>query len=252
MNIVIIEDEIVSSEDLAEMIRQTEEDSTILAMLPSVKEAVAYFKKQPDIDLIFSDIQLGDGLSFEIFRQVMIHAPVIFCTAYDDYAIEAFKTTSIDFILKPFSSEAVATAMAKYHQLKKHFAPRVLDYDGLIRQLTGNKKGVSSILVHYKDKVVPIGLEDIALFYIERDVTRILCFDGKMFLADQNLDQLENGCGEQFFRVNRQMLVNRKAVKDASHFFPRKYIANITVPFKEPVTVSKNRATDFLDWLQKR
>jgi len=252
MNIVIIEDEIVSCEDLAEMIQQTQPDGAIRAMLHSVKEAKAYFKTEPDVDLIFSDIQLGDGLSFEIFRHVTTQAPIIFCTAFDDYAIEAFKTNGIDFILKPFDRDSVAAAIDKYHQLKMHFAPRMLDYDGLIRQLTSNKKGVSSILVHYKDKVVPIGLEDIALFYIERDVTRILCFDGKIFLADQNLDQLEKTCGEGFFRVNRQMLVNRTAVKDASHFFPRKYIANITVPFKDPVTVSKNRTTDFLDWLQRR
>src|SRR5579859_5159237 len=219
MNIVIIEDEMVSSEDLAEMIRQIQEDVTLRAILHSVKEAVAFFKKEPDVDLIFSDIQLGDGLSFEIFRQMTIDAPIIFCTAYNDYAIEAFKTNSIDFILKPFNSDSVAAAIAKYHQLKKHFSPRQFDYDLLIRQLTGNKKGVSSILIHYKEKVVPIGLEDIALFYIERDVTRMLCFDGRTFLADQTLDQLERICDDQFFRVNRQVLVNRKAVKDASHFF---------------------------------
>jgi two-component system, LytTR family, response regulator LytT len=252
MNVVIIEDEELSGEDLADMIEQLNGDITINAILHSVKESVAYFKSHTNADLIFSDIQLGDGLSFEIFKTVNLEVPVIFCTAFNEYAIEAFKTNSIDYILKPFSSNTITTALNKYYQLKKHFAPSVIDYDSLIQIIGGRKKYPSSVLVRYKDKVLPVGFEEIALFYIDKDVVRLICFDKRNYIVDYTLDQLEKNCGEQFFRVNRQYLVNRLAVKDATHYFPRKYVVNISIDFKEVIVVSKNRATAFLDWLVRK
>ena len=252
MNVVIIEDEILSGEDLADMIRQMKEDITILAMLRSVKESIAYLKGRTDVDLIFSDIQLGDGLSFEIFRSLRMEAPIIFCTAFDEYAVEAFKTNSIDYILKPFDSSAVAAAINKYFQLKKYFSPTAVDYDSLINILAGRGRELSSILVYYKDKVLPVNLDEIALFHIDKEITHLLCFSRKSFIVDQTLDQLEKSCGDEFFRVNRQYLVNRRAVTDATHYFPRKYVVNITLDFKEAIVVSKNRTSAFLQWLTKK
>ncbi|HEX9509512.1 MAG TPA: LytTR family DNA-binding domain-containing protein [Puia sp.] len=252
MNVVIIEDEILSGEDLAYMIGQINADITILAHLRSVKESIAYLKGRTDVDLIFSDIQLGDGLSFEIFRSVRTEAPIIFCTAFNEYAVEAFKTNSIDYILKPFDNKAVAAAINKYYQLKKYFAPTAVDYDSLIHILAGRRRELSSILVYYKDKVLPINLDEIALFYIDKETTRLLSFSKKIFIVDQTLDQLEHSCGDDFFRVNRQYLVNRRAVTDATHYFPRKYVVNISLDFKEAIVVSKNRTSDFLKWLTKK
>jgi DNA-binding LytR/AlgR family response regulator len=252
MNVVIIEDEVLSGEDLAEMIGQVNEDIAILAILHSIKESVAYLEGRRNVDLIFSDIQLGDGLSFEIFRKVHVDTPIIFCTAFNEYAIEAFKTNSIDYILKPFNLQAVTTALHKYYQLKKYFAPSTIDYDVLIQMLSGTRNEPGSILVHYKEKVLPISLKEIALFYIDKEITRLLCFDKRSFIIDQTLDQLEKKCGDQFFRANRQFLVNRQAVKDATHYFPRKYVANISVDFKEAIVVSKNRTSAFLQWLTKK
>lgn len=252
MNVVIIEDEILSGEDLADMIGQMKEDITILAMLRSVKESIAYLKGRTDVDLIFSDIQLGDGLSFEIFRSIGIEAPIIFCTAFNEYAVEAFKTNSIDYILKPFDSNAVAAAINKYYQLKKHFSPTAIDYDSLFRILAGSRKELSSVLVYYKDKILPVNLDEIALFYIDKEITHLLCFNRKSYVVDQPLDQLEKSCGDEFFRVNRQYLVNRRAVTDATHYFPRKYVVNITLDFKEAIVVSKNRTSAFLQWLVKK
>ena len=158
MNVVIIEDEILSGEDLADMIAGLNGDIIINAILHSVKEAIAYFETRKDADLVFSDIQLGDGLSFEIFKKVGLEVPVIFCTAFNEYAIEAFKTNSIDYILKPFSSNTVTAALNKYYSLKKHFMPSPVDYDSLISVLSGGKKGPSSVLVRYKDKILPVSL----------------------------------------------------------------------------------------------
>lgn len=248
MHVVIIEDEIMSAEDLADTIKAVESNVTIAAILPSVKEAIAYLQTNPVIDLIFSDIQLGDGLSFEIYRSVPIKVPVIFCTAYNEYAIDAFKNNGIDYVLKPFSNEAVASALGKYHQLKAYFKPDTIDYEMLIGKLSG-KTVHSSILVYQKDKILPIKIMDIALFYIDKDIIRLLCFNKRSYIVTQTLDELEHVTGGEFFRANRQHLVNRAAVVDAASYFPRKYIMNLSVDFPEAVIVSKNRVADFLNWL---
>jgi two-component system, LytTR family, response regulator LytT len=252
MNVVIIEDEIMSAEDLADTIKAVESNVTITAILPSVQEAVAYLQTSPDIDLIFSDIQLGDGLSFEIYNQVSVRVPVIFCTAFDEYAIEAFKNNGIDYILKPFNNEAVTTAIARFKQLKQYFTPKAVDYELLISKLSGSsaKPANTSILVYQKDKVLPVRLEDIALFYIDKDIIRLLCFNRKSYIVGQTLDELEHMTDGNFFRANRQHLVNRQAVVDAAAHFPRKYIINLSVDFPETIIVSKNRVADFLNWLR--
>jgi two-component system, LytTR family, response regulator len=252
MNVIIIEDEVFSAEDLAGIIHEMNENINVLAILHSVKESIGFLKGRTDVDLIFSDIQLGDGLSFEIFKEVKIEAPIIFCTAFNEYALEAFKTNGIDYILKPFENKAVIQAINKYYQLKKYFSPTVFDYDALIRVLASNRKEQGSVLVYYKDKVLPISLDEIALFHIEHETTRLLCFNNKTFIVDQPLDQLEKNCGDQFFRINRQFLVNRKVIKDATHYFPRKYVVNISMDFKETMVVSKNRTSAFLQWLIKK
>jgi two-component system response regulator LytT len=255
MNIVVIEDEILTAEDLADIIGRLDKDIHLSAILHSVKDAILYFRDRPPTDLVFSDIQLGDGLSFEIFRTVRIEAPIIFCTAYDEYALEAIRNNGIEYILKPFTTETVTRAIDKYQQLKKHFIPAELDYEKLIRSITGgNPPGqqVSSILVYHKDKILPIGLDGIALFYIDGELTRLHCFNGKTYIINQPLDELEQLSKGNFFRVNRQYLVNRRAVADANHYLPRKYVVNLSIPFKEAIVVSKNRTSAFLQWLTRQ
>ncbi len=248
MNIVIIEDETMSAEDLAEIILQVDRSIRILGIFASVKKAVDYLKTRPAIDLIFADVQLGDGLSFEIFREVKINAPIIFCTAFDEYAIEAFKTNAIEYILKPFDKGAIENALNKYHQLKQYFAP--IDYNLLINKLTGSSRNeYSSILVYQKEKVLPVKIIDIAVCYIENEITRILCFDKKTYMVTQTLDELEKIGRTTFFRANRQSLVNRLAVTDAASYYNRKYAINLNVPHTEIIIVSKNRVADFLGWL---
>lgn len=250
MEVLIIEDEILSAEDLSDTLMQIDAAMQVKAILHSVKESIEYLRAAPSVDLIFSDIQLGDGLSFEIFRELELDVPIIFCTAFDEYAIEAFKNNGIDYILKPFTGATVADALKKYHQLKNYFTPRNINYHTLIDVLAShNRQQNSSILVYQKDKVFPVRLEDIALFYIDHEMTRLLCFNGKIFIVNQTLDQLEKTCGSLFFRTNRQFLVNRKAITDAEHYFSRKYVVNLSVPFPETITVSKTRTAAFLSWL---
>ena len=251
MKIVIIEDEQLTANDLAATIRSVEPETEITAILGSVKEALNYFGKDVKVDLIFSDIQLGDGLSFEIFTKLKITTPVIFCTAFDEYAINAFKTNGIDYILKPFTTKIVEAALQKYHQLQQTFSQNAVQYEAVLKALMINSTpATTNILIHYKDKILPIKTDEIALFYVENEITHLLTFDKREYTVNKNLEDLEYTIGKCFFRVNRQFLLNRNAVLDASHYFSRKLSVNILVPFKETITVSKERTPQFLAWLE--
>lgn len=253
MNIVIIEDERVVAEDLALSIKQLIDEPVSIVQLHSVKEAIAWFKAAPEPDLIFSDIQLGDGLSFEIFVAQPVSAPVIFCTAYDEYALDAFKANGIDYILKPFTTETLERSLERYSQLKKIFSTdHTPQYNALLQLLEGRgAQKATSILVYYQDKIIPIKVEDIALFYLENDLTHLLTFSGKIYYPNKNLDELEKLSGNYFFRANRQFLVCRKAIVDVSSFFSRKLCVNLVVRFNEKVIVSKAKTPQFLEWLSK-
>ena len=254
MNIVIIEDEKITADELVGTITSVESDAKIVAILGSVKTAVSYFQNNAMPDLIFSDVQLGDGLSFEIFKASKISAPVIFCTAYDEYALKAFKTNGIDYILKPSTAQTVADALAKYRSLRQTFSDGKDQYKAVIEALINREAPKStSILVYQKDKILPLKLEIIALFYIADEVTHLLTFDAKTYSVNKNMEQLEQLSGNDFFRVNRQYLVNRKAVIDASRYFLRKLSVNISVPYnKEKILVSKEKIPQFLAWLEMR
>lgn len=253
MNIVIIEDEAVVAEDLEINIRKLINEPVEVAHIRSVKEGVAYFKDHAMPDLIFSDIQLGDGLSFEIFVSQPVSVPVIFCTAYDEYALDAFKANGIDYILKPFTRQTLDKALQKYLQLKKIFSSdQTPQYDALLKLLAAkDAEKAASVLVYHLDKITPVSLDDIAMFYLDNLVTHILTFSGQTLYHNKNLDELERLSGNSFFRANRQYLVNRKAITDVSSFFSRKLSLNLNVSFKEKVIVSKGKAAQFLNWLAK-
>lgn len=250
MNIVIIEDEKLTAKDLEDVILEVAPSSNIVAMLHSVKQAIAYFDNHPSPDLIFSDIQLGDGLSFDIFNAVKISTPIVFCTAYDEYAIQAFRLNGIDYVLKPFTTDAVQAALDKYAELSKTFSrsgTALTEIQRLLDEMKPTKS--SSILVNHKEKIIPIKIDDIAVFYIENQGTYLLNFAGKAYFLNKTLDQIEQLCGTQFFRASRQFLINRAAVSDASHHLSRKFSVRLNVPFGHSITISKEKLSDFLTWL---
>jgi DNA-binding LytR/AlgR family response regulator len=253
MNIVIIEDEGLVAEDLELNIRKLMDEPVNIVQIKSVKEGLAYFKTADAPDLIFSDIQLGDGLSFEIFVAALLSVPVIFCTAYDAYALDAFKANGIDYILKPFTSKTLNDALQKYGRLKQLFSTdQTPQYEALIQMLAGkDTQKAASVLVYHQDKIIPVNLDDIAMFYLANEITHLLTFSGKTFYPNKNLDELERISGNYFFRANRQYLVCRKAITDVSNFFSRKLSINLNVPFGEKVIVSKGKAPQFLSWLAK-
>lgn len=248
MKIVIIEDEPHTAQDLAGTIVKVAPVAEITTILSSVKESVAWFENNDAPDIIFSDIQLGDGLSFAIFDAIDAGTPVIFCTAYDVYALQAFKAAGIDYVLKPFTEKTIAAALAKYHALKDGFIKSIQSYSTLEKGISDLKRQ-SAVLVHYKDKILPVKLDDIAVFYLRNDVTYLITFTKEEYFLNETLEEAERLAGSRFYRVNRQCLVNRKTIKDVSKFFGRKLLVNLNISFTEKVTVSKVKASHFLAWL---
>lgn len=251
MNIVIIEDEPLTAEDLADIISENDSKSHITAILESVQEAIDYFSNNT-ADLIFCDIQLSDGLCFEIFQELDLTVPVIFCTAYDEYAIQAFKANGIDYIVKPFIEETVSEALTRYRKLKDTFSeyddPSY--YDALMDILDDKKnQEPASLLVNHKDQILPIKISSVALFFIENGMTRLLTFDRDLYFIDKSLEELVQLTGSNFFRANRQHLINREVIKSASKMYNRKLKLKLFVPFKHSITVSKAKVPKFLDWL---
>jgi len=251
MRIVIIEDEKLAAEDLQETIAQAEPGAIVEKVLRSVKEAKEYFAHHVVPDLIFSDIQLGDGLSFEIFAAIPSKAPVIFCTAFDEYALQAFKANGIDYVLKPFSYEVIEAALQKLRGLRGQPAANMGDQFATMLKMFGNREvqRPASILVHMADKIIPVQLESIALFYLKNELTHIYTLTGKTYPCNKSLDELEKITGTAFFRVNRQYLVGYKAVSGAANHLSRKISIQLCVPFAESIVVSKEKVSAFLKWL---
>jgi two-component system, LytTR family, response regulator LytT len=251
MNIVIIEDEEIVANDLERSIKKLLKVDVAITKLYSVAESIEYLQDLPPVDLIFSDIQLGDGLSFDIFARLETSIPVIFCTAYDEYMLNAFKANGIDYILKPFDLQILESAIKRYERFKTAFTNNEHSPYKDILQLLANKDHgkPSSVLVYHQDKIIPVRLEDIAIFYLAHETVNLLTFTGKTYRPNKTLEELEKLTGNHFFRANRQHLVCRKAVTDVSNFFSRKLSLNLSIPFTEKITVSKNKASQFLDWL---
>lgn len=254
MKVVIIEDERFTANDLKDILLRINPEIEVSALLASVKEAINYFHKSPAPDLIFSDIQLGDGLSFDIFQDLDISVPIIFCTAYNEYALNAFETNGIHYILKPFDEETIRQALNKYENLRSSlgYQPQLAkDIQALFDKNTQQPQNTSSILVYHKDRVIPIRMEDIALFYIKNGVTHLYTFDGKSFLVNKTLEEVQQSGKRMFYRANRQFVINRKAVESVSQRLSRKASILLNVPFQETITVSKEKITDFLKWLEE-
>lgn len=251
MKIIIIEDEQLVAMDLAETILQLNKDLTIECILGSVKEATEYFTLNPQPDLIFCDIQLGDGLSFEIFKIFTFTVPVIFCTAYDEYALTAFNANAIDYILKPFNRQTIEKALLKFENFKSVMIEDISKkYNAVADALAAYRLNESSsYIVNYRNRFFPIKYSNIALFHLDNDTVRLYTTDGKTYFISENLEDLEKKLLPLFFRVNRQYVVNRNAILEAVNLFPRKLKIYLKIPFRDEITVSREKKTKVLQWL---
>lgn len=253
MNIIIIEDELRTAKSLENIIREIRPEAKITGQYQSIEASVLALSGAVQPDLIFMDIQLADGLSFEIFKSVSIKCPVVFCTAFDEYSLEAFKRNGVDYVLKPFSREDIVNSFKKVDELKNFFQQKSIPdlTEILTRMIPPTEK--TSFLVFKHQKYMTVQIEQIAFFYIRNDSTFIMCFDGQEFGLSQSLDQIAGTISpKQFFRVNRQYLVNFKAIKEVEHYFLRKLYVKLVIDTPDKLLINKEKSQHFLSWMENR
>lgn len=250
MNVLIVEDEAHTSQLLKEIIEQ-DEDFLVTDQLESVLEAVQYLSKyQKNLDLIFLDIQLADGHSFEIFNHIDVTLPVIFCTAYDEYSLQAIKNNGIDYILKPLKELEIHAALHKYKRLAATFqtkTPAPLQFSAL-----PSTPYQQNFLTQYREKTIVKAVKDIALFNIEFEMVYFYNFKGEKFPLLKNMEFVESVCDpQQFFRINRQMLLNKAAIVAIEPYFNRKVTVQLNFNFPETPVVSRLKVSAFKEWLER-
>lgn len=246
MKALIIEDETAAALNLAAILKQTAPDVEVVATLESVEESVGWLRANPQPDLIFMDIHLADGNSFRIFDFVEITAPVIFTTAYDQYALEAFKVNSIDYLLKPLNEGDVRRALDKLRRLT---GDERRAYGSRVRKMADERRE-EVFLVHVRDRIIPLRREDIAFCYTSNERVSAHTFGGESYQLDKTLEALQALLPEQdFFRANRQFIVSRRAVKDIVVWFGSRLALNLQVETPERIIISKARVPEFKAWL---
>ncbi|MDW7690213.1 LytTR family DNA-binding domain-containing protein [Flammeovirgaceae bacterium SG7u.111] len=254
LKVVIVEDEPATARNLEYILQSIEPDIVVLVVLPSVAASVKWLQaNQSQCALIFMDIRLSDGLSFEIFEKVKVDPPVIFLTAYNEYALQAFKANGIGYILKPYDEDEVEEALVKFKKLSIS-TPALQNYSELITLMENLKAGPSSFkksfLVQHREKLLPLDVGKIAWFYTENELVYAYTSDHNKYIIDFTLEQLQQQLDPtHFFRVNRQFIVCRKAIQDIDFYFNGRLIVNTTPKSNEQILISKAKAPEFKVWM---
>ncbi|MEM1134867.1 MAG: LytTR family DNA-binding domain-containing protein [Bacteroidota bacterium] len=255
MKIVIIEDEALAAKKMKQMLERYSDENEVVALLPSVEESLEWLSEHNEPDLIMADIQLSDGLSFEIFSEIKVKCPVIFTTAFDEYAIEAFKVNSIDYLLKPVRYNKLEEAMAKLNDMSKSLQKTVRNakIDQLIGLLGKESKVYKQrFLVKYGRKIKSIKAHEIAFFISEDKVVFIITYDNKKYAVNQSLEQLEEMMDpDVFFRINRQYLIHIDATQNIYPYFKGRLKIELNPHTNDEIVVSSHKAPLFKEWLDK-
>jgi DNA-binding LytR/AlgR family response regulator len=256
MRVVIIEDEYPAADRLQGLLKKIDPGMSVLQVLESVSSALQWFSEQATPpDLIFSDIQLSDGLSFEIYESLQVRCPIIFTTAYDEYAIKAFKVKSIDYLLKPIKQGELAAALEKYYDLREDFSPvqSQANIESLLEILKApptQESYKSRFLVMGHDQLIPVPVEEIAYFYTTQDIVYLVKRDGRRHAVDFKMEQLiELLDPSQFYRLNRQYLCHLAAIRSIHPYFNGRLKLVLQPDPNEDVIVSRERARSFKSWL---
>jgi len=249
MKILLIEDEEPAAKRLQKMLKEIEPGAEVSENIVSISSAVAWFKENPLPDLIIADIQLSDGLSFEIFASVEVLCPVIFTTAYDQYAIEAFKVNSIDYLLKPIKKEELANAVAKYKKLKPAAASP--DIVQLLKSFTAaSAEYKKRFAVRYGEHIKTITVDEVAYFYTEDKINFLTTKEGRRYTIDFNLDALESMLDPKtFFRINRQYIISINSIAEMFAYSKSRVLVKLNPAAKHETIVSTERSADFKLWL---
>ncbi len=248
--VLIIEDEEAASLRLQKLITEALPEANILSPVPSIRSAIDWFSVNAAPDLIFLDVHLADGQSFEIFKKIKVTSPVIFTTAYDQYALEAFKVNSIDYLLKPIKKEELKRAIDKFLNLKVPGHSNI-DFEKLLSALQSQPSNYKQrFVVKYGEHIKTIETADSAYFYTENKANFLVTKDNKRFAIDHNLDQLEMLLDpKKFFRINRQFIIGFHAITEMFTYSKSRVLIKLNPPSKLDTIVSSERSASFKSWL---
>ncbi len=259
MKVIVVEDEIYSGKMLINMINKIRPEWEVCAILQSVAETVAYLQEKPRPDLILLDIELADGNCFSIFEQVKVDSAIIFTTAYNEYAIKAFKFNSVDYILKPIKVTDLTQAIEKFEHLYNMIheggdAEAVaIDYDHLAHVINTAQNGYRKrFLISRRESFFKLDTKDIACFIFDARITYAVTFENQRYIINHSMDRLENELNpEVFFRANRQTIINMEAIDRFESYFNGQLAIKLKNNIEDKVLVSRIKATQFKDWLNR-
>lgn len=252
MKIVIIEDEQHSAVRLQKLLTEIDPDTEVLAILDSIDSSLRWFTSNTVPDLIFQDIHLADGSGFEIYRTLQLDVPVIFTTAYDQYALDAFKVNSVDYLLKPVSKEQLTAGLDKFKRLLLSQEKPAVDYEKLVQKLLPDTYQ-SRFMVRYGQKIKVVEIQEIAYFYTFSGNTFFKTFDGYEYPSEFSLDKLEGMLEPAtFFRINRQFIVHLKAIREMYSYSKSRVKIELNPPSDIETISSTDRSGKFKNWLSGR
>jgi len=262
VTILLVEDELPTARFLQRLLREVRPEAQVLAHCETVADTVQWLQENPAPDLLLMDIRLADGHSFEVFRQVAVPCPVIFTTAYDEHALEAFQTNSIAYLLKPVTADDLRRGLEKYDALRTYYlatAPAGTtalpppDFSDLLRtmqQLSKTPAYKTSWLIPHKTKLVPVAAPDVAHFVIRHGLVCLTTLGGQEYSLDMTLDELESQVNpQQFFRANRQVLFARASVLELEPYYNGRMVVHLKPVAREEVIVPKPRVTELRKWM---
>lgn len=246
MKTLIVEDEVMAAHALRKLLGEVSPEAEVMGVIETIEESIEWLENNDMPDLIFMDIHLADGSSFSIFEKVDVTCPVIFTTAYDEYALKAFEVNSIAYLLKPINKKDLRQAMEKYKTLVVGNA----QMKKFMTQMEPSQKHYRScFLMPERDKLVPLLVSNIAYVYIESKTVKMITYDHKCYYMNLTLDDLMDLLNpEMFFRANRQFIIARSAIKDISVWFGSKLSINLSVEVPEKIIISKAKVSEFKSW----
>lgn len=251
MKVLIIEDEPAASDNLTYLLHAIDNTIEVLEVLDSVKASTDFFSEPHGAELVFMDIHLADGISFEIFERAKITIPVIFTTAYNQYSLKAFKFNSIDYLLKPIDKDELADALQQFkvqHQEKKLDEQQIKGLMELVR--TEPKTYKTTFLVAHRDQLIPLKTENIAYFRIDTGIVKAITVENTSHTVDEKMEDIETDLNPRlFYRVNRQFIVSRDAIMNIKQYFNGKLIVVVNPVCDERIVVSKAKSKEFKDWM---
>jgi DNA-binding LytR/AlgR family response regulator len=253
MKVLIIEDETTASENLVEMLKEIDSSIEVLHVLESVQQTVRWLNTNPAPDLIFMDIHLSDGSAFTLFDQIDIQTPIVFTTAYDQYALDAFTVNSIDYLLKPIKTVELTRALDKFKRWSKSDVVAYLEQMMKLRpseKASGDYK--QTLLIPSKDKLLPVNTEDVACIYSTDRKTQVYLKNKSVLDYNRSLDSIIGSLDPaHFFRANKQYIVARDCILEIVIWFDSRLLLRLPIELPEPLFVSKNRAAEFKNWMTR-